>query len=562
MEASMATRSAIREDELRIGGIPPDARERVGWSSARKVAGFAATVVGLALIALLYARVARSFELIADDATGVLEAEAVLQGNYLLHGWTTSRVSFYTTDLPFYVIGVFFRGVHPTLLHRVPAAIYTLTLALAVRMAGRGRRHRRSTWFGMAVTFVLMGLPSGVLAHQAFSVNVRVGTTLLILVSLSMLDTAPGRAVSWARYSLFTLALALAIVGDKFALLIGALPVILVCAGRIFRAGRGDGPNNAILIASCFCAIAAASVTSRLIEAAGGFRVVPSPFRFVGFHVFLNNFTYLTEGVLELYRANFFGRVLDGRTALRLLGLLGLGLVAYSTYRAFPVRRAPGAGEEGEADFLSEILSVAIVINIGTYVLGHEAVNLMTMRYLLPAFIFGAVLAGRFGVESASGARRLYPGVAVLAMAYMTFLGKGLLSPPASDPHGFAGLAEWLYSRSLTYGYGTYWTSSITTAASANRVKVRAVRAEGGQIKPLVWMADREWYRGTPAHFLVSWTSYGAGDPRFTMSLQEATDALGPPSEVSRVGEYIVMIWDKDITPCLGPPFDIDAENR
>jgi hypothetical protein len=50
------------------------------------VAGLAATVVGLALLALLYGRLARSFALNSDDATGILEAEAVLRGNYLLPG--------------------------------------------------------------------------------------------------------------------------------------------------------------------------------------------------------------------------------------------------------------------------------------------------------------------------------------------------------------------------------------------------------------------------------------------------------------------------------------------
>ena len=67
-----------------------------------------------------------------------------------------------------YIIGVFFRGVHPSLLRDVPAVIYTLTVALAVWLAGRGRRDRRSAWLGMAVTFILMGLPAGFLAHFIF----------------------------------------------------------------------------------------------------------------------------------------------------------------------------------------------------------------------------------------------------------------------------------------------------------------------------------------------------------------------------------------------------------
>jgi hypothetical protein len=220
------------------------------------------------------------------------------------------------------------------------------------------------------------------------------------------------------------------------------------------------------------------------------------------------------------------------------------------------------AGEGGRADFLCEILSVAIVINLAAYVLGHETKNLMAARYLLPAFIFGAILAGRLGVDGVVGSPRLDLGAAVLAVAYLALFGKAVLAPPGSDPYGFTRLAEWLSSRNLTYGYGTYWTSSITTVTSANRVKVRAVLPDGGQIRPKLWMSDREWYRDTPARFLVSWANREKDNPNFTIAYQAATDAFGPPSEVARVGEYTVMIWDKDITPCLGPPDEIKSIER
>ena len=271
-------------------------------------------------------------------------------------------------------------------------------------------------------------------------------------------------------------------------------------------------------------------------------------------HVCLDNIIYLTEGVLELYRANFFGRVLNAATACRFLGLLGLGFVAYSTYHAFPTRRTPGNSEESRADFLCEVLSVATAVSLAAYVLrrGHEAKDLMTVRYVVPAFIFGAILAGRFGVERAGSVSRLYPGIAVLAVVYAAFFGKALLSPPAVNP--FVNLADWLYKKNLEYGYGTFWASSITTVSSENRVKVRAVIPVGEQLEPKRWIMDRRWYRDTPAHFLVFWTSHDDHPDDYTIKLQTATRTFGPPSEISRVGEHTVLIWDKDITPCLKQP--------
>ena len=102
------------------------------------------------------------------------------------------------------------------------------------------------------------------------------------------------------------------------------------------------------------------------------------------------------------------------------------------------------------------------------------------MRYVVPAFIFGAILAGRFGVGRVGSVSRLYPGIAVLAVVYAAFFGQGLLSPPAANP--FVNLADWLNKKNLKYGYGPFWASSITTVSSKNRVKVRAVIPVGEQL--------------------------------------------------------------------------------
>ena len=97
-------------------GLQPGDRDAP--SRAPRLAWIRATVVvliGLCAIAALTPRVARVYPVSSDDATGVLEADAVLHGNILLHGWTLSKVSFVTTDLPFYVAAVAIGGMRPSL---------------------------------------------------------------------------------------------------------------------------------------------------------------------------------------------------------------------------------------------------------------------------------------------------------------------------------------------------------------------------------------------------------------------------------------------------------------
>src|SRR3954465_6100695 len=95
-----------------------------------------------ALIALFFlpSRVARAYPVSSDDATGVLEASSVLQGNLLLRGWTVSNVSFATTDLPYSVVGVAMGGLAPALRRDVPSAVYAIAVGFAAVLAATTSR--------------------------------------------------------------------------------------------------------------------------------------------------------------------------------------------------------------------------------------------------------------------------------------------------------------------------------------------------------------------------------------------------------------------------------------
>jgi len=58
---------------------------------------------GVALY-LCYLAISRTQEVTSDGASNALQAWAMLHGNPLLRGWTVTDVSFYTTELPEYMI--------------------------------------------------------------------------------------------------------------------------------------------------------------------------------------------------------------------------------------------------------------------------------------------------------------------------------------------------------------------------------------------------------------------------------------------------------------------------
>src|ERR1700684_3085508 len=87
---------------------------------------------------LVYWRVSRVEA--GDVYSGVftLQGQDMLHGNLLLHGWTLSDVSFYTTEVPQYMLVELVHGLNGDTVHVAAALSYTGIVLLAGLLA-RGR---------------------------------------------------------------------------------------------------------------------------------------------------------------------------------------------------------------------------------------------------------------------------------------------------------------------------------------------------------------------------------------------------------------------------------------
>ena len=97
-------------------------------------------VAGLILFAC-YWRLSWTVAVNSDGAGNALQAWDMLHGNLLLHGWKLSDVSFYTTELPEYMLVELALGLSANVVHVAAAATYTLVVA-ARGAAGQGQRDR------------------------------------------------------------------------------------------------------------------------------------------------------------------------------------------------------------------------------------------------------------------------------------------------------------------------------------------------------------------------------------------------------------------------------------
>ena len=190
----------------------------------------AAVAVAGVVLFLCYVRLSGTFPVGSDGASNSLEAWDMLHGNWLLHGWLLTDVSFYTTELPEYVLVELARGLSPAVVHITPAITYTL-LVLPGRPArqghgsrargmgpgaDRGRDHDRAAARQRRSRAVL---PAGSRRHPGADPGDLPGAR-------------PGTHAGGTRRAEIGVLLALVVLADEVAILNAAVPLAVACALR------------------------------------------------------------------------------------------------------------------------------------------------------------------------------------------------------------------------------------------------------------------------------------------------------------------------------------------
>ena len=507
-------------------------------------------LAGLPALGLLTARVALAYPVSSDDATGMLEAASVLRGNPLLKGWTVSNISFWTTDLPFYVAGVSLKGLDPALLRQVPSAIYAICVGLAIILAGTGNRR---PGLAAATVIVLLGLPAAGLAEFVTKGYTRVGTSIGLFAALIALGGPAGQKVLIRRLAIYTAVVGLTLFSDTYMLVMAVAAVLTICMmGALRREFYENLGLGRIAVATCLAVIVGQAGTW-LIRALGGFEAQPLPLKEYlsardPARLLAANAWSLAENLPLLYRCNLPES--GGYLAWLVWLLCGIGpvLLALAMWRGLPLRRP-----RERSEFVSDVLWMSLLFGAAAYLVSGNEKDRGTLRYLVPFVLAGAVLTGRV-LGTRRGSVRLMAGLlTALAATYAVTVAWDLAKPQANDPA--AELARWLDEHQLRSGYGPYWDASIVTASGRGRVAVRPVRGrEVGPrrlvIEPFRWMSDEAWYREGPANFVVYKPDPG---PKWHFLVNETvcTACFGRPSARHSVGPYVVLVWNRDLRPLL-----------
>jgi hypothetical protein len=508
------------------------------WAAAA-AAGFA-----------VYLRLAQTRAVNSDGAALALQAWDMLHGNPLLRGWTTSDVSFYSTELPQYMLVERVRGLGAAVVPTAAAMTYTLVVLLAAGLAaGRptGRAPGRAAWAGAVITAGIMLAPQlGAGTNVLLSSPDHVGTSVPLLLTWLVLDRAQAQRhrSRWSLPAVITLLLAWAQVADSIATIAGAVPLAVVCALRLARSARGrDWPAAraaAGLGAGALLSTGLAGLFLRLVHAAGGFTVRPlaSPLASLG-EILGHNLPVTGQCLLLLTGADVFATTGGSATvfaALHLAGTAtaaaGIGLAAWRFRRLDPV---------------GQVLLAAIAVNVVAFAVTDRVYAVSSAREIAPVLPYAAVLAGRLLGSRVppgrrAGSRRVMLSALGLAAAgYLAGLGVELASPAAAPQA--APLSDWLERHPLGTGLSGYWEASIVTLSSGARVAVRPVTVTGGRVRPNASEVKSGWFAPGPAaaHYVVLFPGVD-GYPGFT-DRPAVLATFGRPARVYHAGRYTIWYW-------------------
>jgi hypothetical protein len=489
----------------------------------------------------------------SDQASVVLEGQSLAHGNVLLHRWSLSLDSFWTSEVPFYGVASLLVGLNRLQLTLVPAVIGACVVGAGVLIGSHGRRLAGGVVAGATVVVVL-GLPVHALARFMLVGGAHVGALLWALIAFYALRNGRwGVGIVVAACSL-----ALGMLGDLLTLAYGTAPVLVagVFAMLRCRSVRTGLPAVTAAAGACLLALAiralatvigtfsigGANALATLHQAESNLRHVYS---LGGSLLGARTAAYGTGGAPAwLSGTHLVAAVVIVLAALLYLVRLVAGLAGGQAGAGGRPDRCPSAWWQPEpaAWTLDDMLFAGVIAGTGSYVALSTTSNLAFARYLTAAVVFAVVLAARAAGrawDDCDGTRvRTAFAVAGAALIASFAAGFGYTVSARVPPQPAVAFAGWLEAHHLTNGVGAYWASNIVTVSSGDDVRVRPVKAIGGKLRRYGRESTGAWYSGEQFTFVV----YNRGQPTGGVSSKTATAACGPLAETDAVDGYVVYV--------------------
>ena len=222
---AQGARIGTADRPLTAGATRPARLARWAWPAALAVAAV--------VLFLCYLRLSHTTPGNSDGADQALQAWDMLHGNWLLSGWTVGDVSYYTTELPEYIVVEMIRGLGPDVIHVAAAVTYTLLVLLAGLLAKGRATGREGVIRALIASGILLAPQLGHGIALLIQQPDHIGTQVPLLVIFMVLDRGPRR---WYTPVAIAVMLTWVMIANRVAVFDAALPLVVVCGIRAFWA--------------------------------------------------------------------------------------------------------------------------------------------------------------------------------------------------------------------------------------------------------------------------------------------------------------------------------------
>ena len=512
----------------------PSARFRLpadrGHRWLRRLLGATPWIVGCMALFAFYLRISFTGHVSSDGANSALQAWDILHGHLLLHGWIIGDATYYTFDLPVLALTELFSGLSNLTSHVASALTYLIVTVFAVAIALAGSRGlARVARCGVVVVVLTAMFHLESNTHYLLGAPDHTGTSVFLLVSVLLIDRVPAR---WYTWSLLLAILCAGQIGDATVLYVVVPAVVVVCGYRVVAARKVRTSDAANALAAA-ASVPLASVVRAVMLHFGAYQMVAPRTALSPPQQWPHNAALAWHALRVLFGAEAgSGSPALARNAGYILGIACLLAVAAGFARVVWTWRTASRAEQ--------LLCAAIVINLSAYVISTMPIpsNSYEVVAVLPC---GAILAARACVPGRIGST-LRAGLATGLAAIAALLPLAIATPRPAAAQPTAPLSAWLEAHGLTYGLADYWSSSIVTLETGNRVRVRPVNVYGHRVFPYFWESSTLWYdpsRNDPTFLIVDLAAPGLSP--------SAGHIFGKPARIGHVARWEILIYRKNL---------------
>lgn len=487
----------------------------------------------------------------SDYSNLVLEASDILSGNVFLSDWNLTGITFITTDLLYFIIGVAVAGTTVNAYYVAVILMYFTLLAGALFLLKT--KGKRTNWIDVVIFLAVGGMPSiyacdilrahtAVPAFTFFAIYFGIKAYYLIATTNK-----------WQRnicFTMFTLLLTLCCAGDPIALIIAIVPIVLICLYNLTGNNIINKKLNIIFLSLSIASVILGKLIDTLFFMAGDAN--KNSFleqkTFTDIDTIRDKFKIYLSSILGMFNASFFGEKL--MTINTLWCFLRIIVVLFSFYIMF--KSIYNFLKHRNTDMVSVVLSLGFLLMSLIFILTDIAVDINSARYIGYLPILSAVLIVRYFKYNDTLITRIANkkiSKKSLIVVYSIVLILSNLAPvdfkkPVTSQDN---LAKFLVENGLKNGYAKFWNASHVTLASEGKVNVRAVVYDNDKnIQKFTWFCKNSWYTPDSSNFVVIENSDSSNDG-FGITKESVKKCIGKPGKVLSFENYTIYVYNVDI---------------